>query len=176
MTPFSTAVNRWIVTASMKTQLINAVLEKADMKNINSENKEKRNSRIERDNNNLKKLKSAITSTINLFKKDIDKNKLFNIRTGFVATKETEKYLLSILNDGKVKRNSFINECAEDETRFSKPIKKTKIENFAILFFLSYHVSHIQMELHNQPTKQRSTIIWSKIKMFNHQTMLKLLL
>ena len=110
MTPFSTAVNRWIVTASMKTQLINAVLEKVDMKNINSENKEKRNSRIERDNNNLKKLKSAIASTINLFKKDIDKNKSFNIRTGFVATKETEKYLLSILNDGKVKRNSFINE------------------------------------------------------------------
>ena len=103
MTPFSTAVNRWIVTASMKTQLINAVLEKADMKNINSENKEKRNSRIERDNNNLKKLKSAITSTINLFKKDIDKNKLFNIRTGFVATKETESTFCQYLMTEKWK-------------------------------------------------------------------------
>ena len=50
----STAVNRWIVTASMKTQLINSVLVKVDMKNINSENKETRNSRIERDNNDLK--------------------------------------------------------------------------------------------------------------------------
>ena len=50
----SVAVNRWIVTASMKTQLINAVLEKVDMKNIYSENKETRNSRIERDNNDLK--------------------------------------------------------------------------------------------------------------------------
>ena len=60
----SVAVNRWIVTASMKAQLINAVLEKVDMKNINSENKETRNSRIERDNNDLKKLKNAITSTI----------------------------------------------------------------------------------------------------------------
>ena len=51
----SVAVNRWIVTASMKTQLINAVLEKVDMKNINSKNKETRNSRIERDNNDLRK-------------------------------------------------------------------------------------------------------------------------
>ena len=51
----SVAVNRWIVTASMKTQLINAVLEKVDMKNINSKNKETRNSRIKRDNNDLRK-------------------------------------------------------------------------------------------------------------------------
>ena len=52
----STAVNRWIVTASMKTQLINAILEKVDMKNINSENKETRNSHIKRNKNDLKKV------------------------------------------------------------------------------------------------------------------------
>ena len=69
----STAVNRWIVTASVKTQLITTALEKEDMKNINSGNKETRNSRIERDNNNLKKLKSATTSTINPPKKDRQK-------------------------------------------------------------------------------------------------------
>ena len=86
----------------MKTQLINAALEKVDMKNINSENKETRNSRIDRNNNDLKKLKNAITSTINSFKKHTDKSKLFNIKTSFMATEETEKYLLSILNDGKV--------------------------------------------------------------------------
>ena len=57
----------------MKIQLINTALEKVDMKNINSESKETRNSRIERDNNDLKKLKGAITSTINPFKKDRQK-------------------------------------------------------------------------------------------------------
>ena len=50
----STAVNKWIVTATMKTQLINAVLEKVYMKNINSENKETRNTRIEGDSNETK--------------------------------------------------------------------------------------------------------------------------
>ena len=128
-----------------------------------------------------------------------------------MATEEIEKYLLSILNDGKVKRNSFINECVEDENRFSKGIKITKIVNFAIksqkvskiasirgtrdifgrllylavthgislekylniLFFLSHHVSHIQTGLSHQSIKQQYTIIWSKIKISNHQTMLK---
>ena len=61
------------------------------MKNINSETKEKRNSCIVEDNNDLKKLKGAITSTINPFKKDIDKSKLFNIKTELMATEETEK-------------------------------------------------------------------------------------
>ena len=41
-----------------------------------------------------------------------------------MVMKETGRYLLLILNDGKVKRNSFINECAENGTSFSKPIKK----------------------------------------------------
>ena len=63
----SAAVNRWIVTASVKSQLINAILEKADMKNV-------------------KKLKGAITSTINPFKKDIDKSKLLNIKTSFITS------------------------------------------------------------------------------------------
>ena len=122
----STAVNRWIVTASMKTQLINSVLDKVDMKNINSENKETRNSCIERDNNDLKKLKNAITSKINPFKKDIYKSKLFNIRTGFMATEETEKYLLSILNGGKVKRSAFINNVQNMKLVFRSLSKKRK--------------------------------------------------
>ena len=75
----SIAGNRWIVSASIKTQLINAVLVKVDMKNINSENKQKRNSCIKRDNSDFKKLKCAITLKVNPFKEDIDKSNLFNI-------------------------------------------------------------------------------------------------
>ena len=49
----------------MKNQLINTVVEKIDMENINSGNKETRNSHIQRDKDDIKKLKGAITSTIN---------------------------------------------------------------------------------------------------------------
>lgn len=54
-------------------------------------------------------MKGDVTLTINSFKKDIDKNKMFNIKIGLMATEETWKYLLLILNHGKKKSHSFIN-------------------------------------------------------------------
>lgn len=54
-------------------------------------------------------MKGAVTLTINSFKKDIDKSKMFNIKIGLMATEETWKYLLLILNHGKKKSHSFIN-------------------------------------------------------------------
>ena len=42
-----------------------------NVKSIDTENKETGNSHMERDNNDLKKLKGVITSTINSLKKDI---------------------------------------------------------------------------------------------------------
>ena len=52
----------------------------------------------------------------NSFKKNTSQSKLFNIKTGFMATKETGKYeyLLPIFNDEKMKRDSFTSECAEN--------------------------------------------------------------
>ena len=44
-----------------------------NVKSIDSENKETGNSHMERDKNDLKKLKGVITSTINSLKKDISK-------------------------------------------------------------------------------------------------------
>ena len=61
----------------------NIYVEKVDIKNINSGNKETRNSQIERDKDDLKKLKGAITSTINPSKRDIDKSKLCHNKAGF---------------------------------------------------------------------------------------------
>ena len=43
-----TAVNRWIVTGSMRSQIVNSLLEVADLKSYNSDNKEL-NKEIERD-------------------------------------------------------------------------------------------------------------------------------
>ena len=72
----------------MKIELINSVLEEADMNNINSENKETRNSHIKKDNSDLKNLKDAIISIIKFFKREIDQGKLLNIKTRFRRTQE----------------------------------------------------------------------------------------
>ena len=54
----STAVNRWIVTGSMRSQIINNLLEVADLKSYNSDNKELNKPRMERDKKMLRKLKN----------------------------------------------------------------------------------------------------------------------
>ena len=62
------AVNRWHVTSPMKSEIANALLEYADMKNNEEGNKEVKEERKKRDKEDLEKLKKLITSTINSFK------------------------------------------------------------------------------------------------------------
>ena len=50
-----TAVNRWIVTASMKSKILNAVLDYADMNISYDESKELSASRIRAEQNHLSK-------------------------------------------------------------------------------------------------------------------------
>ena len=60
-----TAVNRWIVTGSMRSQIVNSLLEVADLKSYNSDNKELNKPRIERDKKDIEKIKEYICSTTN---------------------------------------------------------------------------------------------------------------
>ena len=61
------AVNRWHVTSPMKREIANALLEYADMKSNEGDNKEVKEERKKRDKEDLEKLKKLITSTINPF-------------------------------------------------------------------------------------------------------------
>ena len=61
------AVNRWHVTSPMKSEIANALLEYADMKSNERDNKEVKEERKKRDKDDLEKLKKLITSTINPF-------------------------------------------------------------------------------------------------------------
>ena len=70
----------------MKTQLINAALEKVDMKNINSEKRNKKQSHRKR-KDDLKKLKNAITSQLTLLRKTY--TKVSCLKPDFMATEET---------------------------------------------------------------------------------------
>ena len=68
---------------------------------------------------------------MNPFEEKINKDYLLNLKTGRKATEDTEGYLLNIFTKGIERRDEFINECNGDPNRFEKPIKKTKIINFA---------------------------------------------
>ena len=126
------AVNRWAITNSMKTELVNSLLEMSGMTESSYGHKETQTLRRKKDNEDLKSLKHIIIETIDPFDKNLAKEKhLFNIKTGRKATKDTETYLLNIFTDGVAKRDKFISQCKADSNRFEKPICKTKIVNFA---------------------------------------------
>ena len=126
----STAVNRWIVTASMKSKILNAVLDCADMKISYDESKELRASRIRAEQNHLSKLKKVIKATVYPFSKQL-KDFLFSIKTGTQASKDVEKYLLILFKCGEEKRDVFVRECSSTSERFIKPIHKTTVTTFA---------------------------------------------
>ena len=68
---------------------------------------------------------------INPLDASINKDVLFNIKTGRKASPAAEHYLLSVISEGEWKRDTFINEGNGDHNRFEKAITKSKIVNFA---------------------------------------------
>ena len=96
----STAVNRWVVMAWMKSKILNAVLDYADMNICYNELKESRVSRITVKQNHLSNLEKVIKSRVNPFLKQLNKDFLFNIKTGTQAPKNLEKYLLTLFKHG----------------------------------------------------------------------------
>ena len=127
----STAVNRWIVTASMKSKILNAFLDYAD-KNISyDESKELHAFRIRAEQNHLSKLKKVIKATVNPFSKQLNKDFLFNIQIVTQASKNVEKCLLTLFKCGQAKRDVFVSECSSTSERLNEPIRKTTITTFA---------------------------------------------
>ncbi|GFX34567.1 uncharacterized protein TNCV_3658051 [Trichonephila clavipes] len=55
-----------------------------------------------------------------------DKDSLYNIATAKPVPENVANFLLNIEKNGEDLRKQFITECAEDQNRFDKPIKKTK--------------------------------------------------
>ena len=127
----SSAVNRWMVTGCMRTQIVNSLLESTDLKKYNADNKELNKPRMERDKADLEQLKNIITSTINPFDKTLNPDVFFNLKTGKQSSPNTEKYLLNIFTDGAKRRDNFVSECCKRPARFEEAIHKTNIVNLA---------------------------------------------
>ena len=127
----STAVNGWIVTASMKSKKLNAVLDYADVKISYDKSKELRASRIIAEQNHLSKLKKVIKATVNRISKQLSKDFLFNLKPGAHASKNVEKYFLTLFKCGEEKRDVFLSECSSTSEQFIETIRKTTIAIFA---------------------------------------------
>ena len=87
--------------------------------------------RMNQNSKDLEKLINGVVETMNPFSPSIDKDHLFNIATGKAAQEETAIFLLRVKATGRNAKNQFIKGCVEDSSRFSRPIKRQKIKNFA---------------------------------------------
>ena len=85
---------------------------------------------IRKDNECVSKLRQMIKENLNPFNLE-DKEHLFNIATGKSVTKETEDFLLHVVEIGNAARITFINECIKNPERFGKPIQAQKLKTFA---------------------------------------------
>ena len=129
----NSAVNRWVVTNSMRTQIVNKVLDLAGLspKDAPTANRETEPTRMKRDAADFKKISESIRDMLNPFDENINKDALFNIKTGKRTSSEAEKYLLNVIEEGEKRRDQFIAECGLDEGRFEKSLQKCPIINFA---------------------------------------------
>ena len=71
----------------MKSKILNAVLDYADMNIYYDEWKELRASRIRAEQNHLSKLKKVIKAMVNPFSTQLNKDFLFNIKSSTQASK-----------------------------------------------------------------------------------------
>ena len=127
----SSAVNRWITTNSVRSEIENNILEIADLDKPIDGTKELRVPRIAKDKEDVQKVKKLIRDTLNPFDKSTNVDALFNIRTGRKLEIEGETYLLTSVNEGVNIRDKFIEECQNNLQRFEEAITKQKISNFA---------------------------------------------
>ena len=126
----SSAVNRWFTTNSMKSEVVNNILEIADLDKPMDGTKELRAPRIVKDKEDIQKIKKLIKDTLHPFDKSTNVDALFNIKTGRKFEIEGET-LLAFLNEGVNIRDRFIEECQNNPQRFEEAITKQKISNFA---------------------------------------------
>ena len=104
----STAVNRWITTNSLRSELVSQSLEIGDLDKVIDGTKELRQTRITKDKDDLEKIKAVIKMTLNPFDEAVNENVLFSIRTGRALQRNGEEYLLTIKDEGEKRRDAFM--------------------------------------------------------------------
>ena len=125
----SSAVNRWITTNSVRSEIENNILEIADLDKPIDGTKEFRVPKIAKDKEDIQKVKKLIKDTLNPFDKSTNVDALFNIKPGRKLEIEGEA-LLTFLNEGVNIRDKFIEERQNNLQRFEEAISKQKISNF----------------------------------------------
>ncbi|GFX94989.1 uncharacterized protein TNCV_3046211 [Trichonephila clavipes] len=118
------ACQRWTKTHSIRATIISYVLDVCGLKQLQDVSADLQPNRIKIYGKQLSDFNEIFENDINPFDESLDKDILYNITTAKLVPENVANFLLNIEQNGEDLRKQFITECAEDQNRFDKPIKK----------------------------------------------------
>jgi len=126
------AIRRWCTTSTQRGMSVTELRRLTGLLSEEQSRIQLRESRILKDNQHIHALLDTVTETCDPFSAPASESEcLLNIATGKGASPATEEYLLQSLSVGHEMQKNFRQECADDNTRLLKPIKRRKVRNFA---------------------------------------------
>ena len=121
---------RWMETKATRASFISLLQEMTGLVSKEDVTAELRPRRIQRDNEDLRKITKQILDTSNLFETLNASEVLYNISTGKGTDEEVRESLLNVPTKGKARHKEFIKSCENDPNKFESPIKKENVKTF----------------------------------------------
>lgn len=116
----------------MRTTVTSHLLEELGMKRLVDVKSDLKPHQIQKDINQVYKFIEYLQRNINPFDcENLDKEHLYNKGTGRASSNEVADFLLNFIENGRLRKEQFIDECAESEDRFESTISKNKVLNFS---------------------------------------------
>ncbi|GFT96991.1 uncharacterized protein TNCV_5107771 [Trichonephila clavipes] len=110
---------RWTKSHSIRATIISHVFDVCGLKQLQDVSADLQPNRIKIYGKQLSDFNEIFETNINPFDES-----LYNIATAKPVSENVANFLLNIEKNGEDLRKQFITECAEDQNRFDKPIKK----------------------------------------------------
>ncbi|GFY61460.1 uncharacterized protein TNIN_340731 [Trichonephila inaurata madagascariensis] len=120
------ARQRWTKSHSIRAAIISHVLDVCGLKQLQDISADLQPNRIKIYGKQIAHFIEIFEKNINPFDEKLDKDSLYNIATAKPVPENVANFLLNIEKNREDLLKQFITECAEDQDRFDKPIKKIK--------------------------------------------------
>ncbi|GFT65290.1 uncharacterized protein TNCV_1559391 [Trichonephila clavipes] len=118
------ARQRWTKSHSIRAIIISHVLDVCVLKQLQDVPADLQPNRIKIYGKQFSSFNEIFENNINPFDESLDKNSLYDIATAKPVPENVANFLLNIEKNGEDLRKQLITECAKDQNRFYKPIKK----------------------------------------------------
>ncbi|GFU25149.1 uncharacterized protein TNCV_3360601 [Trichonephila clavipes] len=119
------ARQRWTKSHSIRATIISHVLDVCGLKQLQDVSADLQPNIIKIYGKQLSDFNEIFENNINPFDESLDKDSLYNIATAKPVSENVTNFLLNIEKNGEDLRKQFITECADDQNKFDKPIKKS---------------------------------------------------